>query len=257
MAAQKVRKGKRRWYPIYAPALFDNQLIGETYVWDTESIPQKFVTVNLSTLVNNSKKQNVDVHFKVVALKEGKGICKTIGLEMQLNSVRRLARKGRSKVSDSFLAKTKKGEYIRIKPILMTRTRANNDIQTALRLRMRTLVREVTAKYNFETIVNDCISMRLQKYLKNELTKIFPTRSVDIRFIKYEKLVEGDEESVEETDYLQQHVAPFEQDAVSESMASLREEVEEALAADSDENNSSKKKRVFFDEEDDEEEDEE
>ena len=67
--AQKIRKGKRKWFPIYAPTMFNNQLLGETFVWETETIPEKHLTINLMSLTGNPKKQNYDVFFKVVDVK--------------------------------------------------------------------------------------------------------------------------------------------------------------------------------------------
>lgn len=236
--AQKIRKGKRKWYPIYAPTMFNNQVLGETFVWETETIPNKHLTINLMTLTGNPKKQNYNVFFKVVDIKDGKGVTKTLGLEMQHSSVKRLARRGRSKVADSFLVKTKKDEYVRIKPIIMTRSRADNDVQSALRMKCRPLLRELIKKYNFETVVNDIINMRLQRHIKQQLDEIFPVRSVDIRYLKYEKPPADDEEdAVEETDYVVEDVKPkkVKKEDVVDSIQSLKDEVEEALAADKQE----------------------
>ena len=240
MAQQKIRKGKRKWYPIYAPTMFNNQLLGETFVYETETIPNKHLTINLMTLTGNPKKQNFDVFFKVIDLKEGKGVTKTLGIEMQHSSVRRLARRGRSKVADSFLVRTKKEEYVRIKPIIMTRSRTDNDTQSAIRMKARSLLRELIQKYNFETVVNDIINMRLQRHLKQELSDVFPVRSVDIRYLKYEKPPADDEEDVvEETDYVseQETVKPrrVKQEDVVDSIQSLKAEVEESLAAEKEE----------------------
>ena len=241
MAQQKIRKGKRKWFPIYAPTMFNNQLLGETFVWESETIPDKHVTVNLMTLTGNPKKQNFNVFFKVVSVKEGKGVTKALGMEMQHSSVRRLARRGRSKIADSFLVKTKNEQFIRVKPIIMTRSLTGNDTQTAIRLKARSLMRELIKKYNFETVLNDIINMRLQRHLKQELSEIFPVRSVDVRYIKYEKPPADDEEEdvVEETDYVSED-APrkprkVQQEDVVDSIQSLKEEVEQALASDKEE----------------------
>lgn len=239
MAQQKIRKGKRKWFQIYAPTMFNNQLLGETFVYETETIPEKHVSVNLMTLTGNPKKQNFDVFFKVIDLKEGKGVTKVLGMEMQHSSVRRLARRGRSKVADSFLVKTKKEQFVRIKPIIMTRSRTDNNTQTALRMKARSILRELINKYNFETVINDIINMRLQRYVKDELSSIFPIRSVDVRYIKYEKPPADDEEDeVEETDYVAEQVKKprkVKQEDVVDSIQSLKAEVEKSLAAEKEE----------------------
>lgn len=240
--AQKIRRGKRKWYSIHAPKLFDEQEIGQTYVWETDSIVGKHVKVNLMTLTNNPKKQSMSVYFVVTNVKEGRASTKTLGLEMAQSNTRRLARRGRSKVADSFRARTKKGQIVRVKPIVMTRTLADNEVQRAIRARCRELIKETLGKYSFDTVVSDIAHNRLQRYLKDQLSAVFPVRSADIRFIKYEKADSEEEGEVEETMYDER---PKREKAMpkpsSEGLASLKEEVEEALAAEKEEPETKKK----------------
>lgn len=232
-ANQKIRKGKRKWYPIHAPALFDKQLIGETMVWETEAILGKPAKVNVMTLTGNPKKQNMDVFFEVVDVKEGVGHTKTLGIELQHNAARRLARRGRSKVADSFLAKTKTGDLVRVKPIIMTRSRADNEVQRAIRSKAKTVIRAFTAQYTIETLINEIVNNRMQRFVKDELLDVFPVRSADIRFLKYEGDFSEEEGEVVEVKY-EVRKKNLKKDAV-DAIAALKDEVEAAMAEEDDE----------------------
>ncbi|MFT4250202.1 MAG: hypothetical protein ACMXYD_02465 [Candidatus Woesearchaeota archaeon] len=230
---QKIRKGKRKWYPIHAPELFNKQLIGETMVWETESILHKPVKVNVMTLTGNPKKQSMDAYFLVTQVTEGVAHTKALGVELQHNAARRLARRGRSKVADSFLAKVSNGDLIRIKPIVMTRSLAKNDMQRALRAKTKQIVRAFTSKYTIETLINEVVEGRMQRYLKDQLSSVFPTRSVDIRFLKYAGEYDEAAGAVEEVQY-ELRKKNLKKDSV-DAIAALREEVEQAMLDDDEE----------------------
>lgn len=245
MAQKKVRKGKKKWFPIQAPKIFENQVVGETFIYESEQLPAKHITVNLMALTGNPKKQNMSVHFAVSGVKEGVASTRTLGIEMQQSSMRRLVRRGRSKIADSFLARTKSGQVVRIKPIIVTRTRADGDTQRALRKRSRTLLAEFIGKYPFDTVINEVVHMRLQKFLKDELSAVYPVRSVDIRELRHARVANQEEADIEEAQYAErpkrERVA---KEAPAEGLASLREEVEEALAAEKAEADKPKRKKA-------------
>ncbi len=252
--AKKIHKGKKRWYDIQAPAVFNNQSLGQTYVWEDEALPGRIVSVNLMTLTGNPKKQSMAVHFAITNVAEGVAKTKTIGIEMQPGSLKRLVRRGRSKVADSFESKTKKGQRVRVKLIAMTRTRADDAVQRAVRSKARTLIAESLSKYSFDTIVNDVANMRLQKHLKDQLSAIFPIRSVDVRALRYTQGDSEEEAEVEETQYTERPKREKVVHAPAEGLQSLKDELDEALAAEKDDSPKPKKASTKPEKEEDEEE---
>jgi ribosomal protein S3AE len=202
-------------------------------VWETDAILGKPAKVNVMTLTGNPKKQNMDAYFKVVDVKEGVGHTKILGIELQHNAARRLARRGRSKIADSFLAKTKTGDLIRVKPIIMTRSRTDNETQRALRSKAKQVIRAFTSKYTVETLINEIVNNRMQRFVKDELTDIFPVRSADIRYLKYEGKFKEEAGEVEEVEY-EVRKKNLKKDAV-DAIAALKDEVEAAMLEEDDE----------------------
>lgn len=175
---------KKVWYPIHAPQLFAETLIGETYVVGPEAVEGKYVTANLSTLVRKMRKQNVNVHFRVIQVADGKAKTEIIGYSLINSAVKRMVRRGRDKITDSFLAKTKEGKILRVKPLILTLNKGTKSMQTAVRLETRRFIREELFAKEVPQIFDDVINGNLQKGLKKSILLITPLKSVDFRIVR-------------------------------------------------------------------------
>jgi len=177
---------KKHWVPVLAPSLFKNEELGQSYVLETDSLKGRGISVNLMNLTTDMKKTNVNVSFRIVDIKEGKALTRVTSIEMQSGTVKRLVRRGRSKVDDSFTVKLKGGQVARIKPLLVTKAVVNNTTGALIRHRVREVLAELAAEHTFETLVQDIVSMKLQRHLKTAINAIYPLRSVDIRVFELE-----------------------------------------------------------------------
>ncbi|MGE0793352.1 MAG: hypothetical protein AB7V77_04220 [Candidatus Woesearchaeota archaeon] len=196
-----IKKGKKKWHPIHAPQLFGEALLGETYVYETSDIEGKYITANLSTITKNMRKQNANIQFKVVKVVEGKGVTKVIGYSMITAAVKRLVKRGRDKIADSFLTKSNDKQIIRVKPLSITANHTTNMIKSACRLETRKIVREFAFTKTAEQLIESIVSGKLQKLVKDGIKKIYPIKSVDIRMAKVEentRIVITDKEIVSE-----------------------------------------------------------
>lgn len=177
----KTRLKKKHWVPIYAPKSFSEVFLGETSVMENERVPGKSITANLMVLTDDPRKQSYNVRFDIVGVKEGKAQTQVIGIEMMPSAVKRLIRRNRDKIDDSFIVRIAGGRKIRIKPVLVTKTKASNSAQTRIRLLVREKLTELYRKMRFDDIVLDIIDMKTQRLLRDMCSKIHPVRSADIR----------------------------------------------------------------------------
>ncbi len=177
---------KKHWVPVLAPSIFKNEPLGESYVLETSTLKGRGISVNLMNITGDMKKQNLSVSFRITDVKEGKAHTRVTALEMQPNTVKRLVRRGRSKIEDSFIVKLAHGQVARIKPLLITKNVSSNTGAAALRKRCREVMAELASSHSFETLVADIVAMRLQRHLRQELSVVFPLRSVDIRVFALE-----------------------------------------------------------------------
>lgn len=195
-AALRVRK--KNWYKIIAPRSFRGQTIGETLLDSAEKLVNKTVTANLSSLIGDMKKQGIVIKFKVNLVKPEGAYTEIIGYRILPATLKRFARRSVKAITDSFECLTADNIRIRVKPMILTRGAAKGGVSKILSKTGKiSLVKYIKSK-RYSDLVNDIISTRLQREIKEKLNKIFPTRIFEIKaLIKIEGEVKEDEEKPE------------------------------------------------------------
>ncbi len=181
-----VKVKKKKWYPIYASKNFNEKLLGETYLSDSSKILNKFVGISLSVLTENMRDQNVNLVFKVVSVKDNKGYTELLKYRILPSFIKRFVRRDKSKITDSFTAKDKNKNIIRIKPLIITLNKVTKNKKTEIRKLTKEFLKKELQSMSFEEFVNNLIKYNIQKKLKSILKKISPIRFAEIRFIGFE-----------------------------------------------------------------------
>ena len=201
MASKSIstKRKKKLWYGLYAPETLNNAFLGETTVYSTDEMIGKTISMNLSMITKDMKKQNVIMSFRVKEVKENKGLTELTGYALSLAYIKRLVRRKRDKIDDSFLAKCKEGKSIRIKTVAMTNSKTYESASSAIRLSLRAKIKKALKEMSFEEFVNALVNVRLQKEWKTSLSKIYPLKFLEVRYVALEtpKKVLKD---IEETD---------------------------------------------------------
>ncbi len=165
---------KKKWYPIVSPQEFRNVVIGETMSTDPKLLLGRRVKVNYMFLANDAKRQGANITLKITEIKEDKAITQLVKYEMLGSYMRRLVKKNKDKIADSFVCKTKDGVTVRIKPMFITRNRVKSGVLAQLIKKTRSLVTDEVRKLDFKDLINALTSAKLQKGLKHALVKIYP-----------------------------------------------------------------------------------
>ena len=173
-----IRKG---WYPILAPKLFQNVVLGETLVYEPEQMIGKNLIKNLMSLTNDVKRQNINVNFKVVNVEDGKAFTDVVGYYMVQSSIRRMVRKNIEKIVMSFPCKTSDNKNLQIKPLLITRAATTGSVATKMRRNAQDFLIKYIGAISYDNFVNDLVSHKLQSSLKSVLNKIYPLRVCEIK----------------------------------------------------------------------------
>ena len=232
-----VRVKKKKWFPIHASEHFNNVLLGETYLNEEAELGSKYITANLSTITKSMRKQNINVQFKVDKVEDGKAYTKIIGYSLINAAVKRLVRRGRDKVADSFLAKTKNKEVLRIKPLIITNNKGTKALQSAMRLEARRVIREHVFSKDTKDVFADIVEGKLQKQVKQAVATLAPVRSCEFRMAKLEEnakvvLTEGGVKTEKVTIRKREKGNQLEEPKAEKTQA---EEYEESLAQSSSE----------------------
>ncbi len=172
---------KKHWVPIYAPKAFDSAFLGETLVTEKEQILTKSVTANLMVLADDPRKQAYNLRFDVVSVKDGKAQTQAIGLLMMPAGVKRLIRRNRDKVDDSFLIRIAGGRTLRVKPVLVTKTKASASAQTKMRAAVKAKLQDAWKKMRVDDVIMESIDGKASRLMRDATNRIHPVRSCDIR----------------------------------------------------------------------------
>jgi ribosomal protein S3AE len=178
-AAEKVRK--KKWFPVLAPQLFKEQVMGEIYLYESKAMINRKITVNMMGLTGNPRSQHINILFRIYDVKEGKGLTETLGFEMMPSSVKRIVRRGKTKIDDSLIVVTLDNKKVRIKPLLITNNLVKNPAAASIRTSLRDEIARLVGKLTYEKLVEEILGYKLQKHLGGLAAKITPIRESEIR----------------------------------------------------------------------------
>ena len=190
MAVEKqtsARLKKKEWYLIVAPPVLNEAPLGESLVAEPQSLIGRTIRINLMTITNDIKKQNINVQFKIDAIKERHAHTSIIGYEILPSSIRRLVRRGKSRVDDVVKITTKDGKKMRVKIFILTQSTINAALATSLRAVARQHLSSTISKMSYDMFCSNLIGHKLQNELWDRLKKIYPLRSCEIRKVELEK----------------------------------------------------------------------
>jgi ribosomal protein S3AE len=199
-AAEAKKQKKKKWCPIVAPAMFNNKVIGESLLDDASMLMNRHVTANMMQLNGDMKRQNVSIMFKVVDVQEGKALTEAVKYEISSSSLRRLAKREKDKLSDSFVVKTADEKLVRIKPLMITNNLTKGSVSAALIKDCRAACKELVNKIKFEQLLGDLVMNKFQREVKEILHKTYPLRTFEVRMLSIE--TRKKKESIEEEELL-------------------------------------------------------
>lgn len=183
-AAAAVVVKKKKWVAIRAPKLFNEQLIGESYVGEAQELVGRNVTVSLMVLTGDPQKQTVNVSFKITGVKDNAAFCELIGYQVIPSAAKKLMRRQRSKIDDSFIVETADKKYIRVKPLIVTKGRTTHSTMAAMRKLERAYIAKTISKMDFENFVKEVVQKKLQHGLGQLLRLLYPIGACEIRMLE-------------------------------------------------------------------------
>jgi ribosomal protein S3AE len=179
----KSKVVKKKWYNIVAPKVFNEAQVGEILLAEPEAAKGRGMRVSLMTILGDPSKQNQAVNLKLTTFSDNKYSTEITGYKLLPAAVKRMIRRNRDKVDDSFVLKTKDGKLARIKPVVVTRGKTTNSVLTAMRKYIRAYLAKYVANVTFDELIRDIIGKRMQIDLAKLLKKFHPIGIFDIRMI--------------------------------------------------------------------------
>lgn len=175
---------KKRWFRVLAPEIFEGKVIGEALAATSQDLVGKPMNISLMLITGEPQNQNTHLKLKIIKAHEDNAMTEATGYEISKSTLRKFVRKERDKAEDSFETEIKDGKKIRIKPVMVTKAKVSNSVLTSLRNTSKKAIKEAVEKKDFDTIIKEIVSRKMQKDLEKALRKIYPLAVCEIKSIK-------------------------------------------------------------------------
>ena len=181
-AARRVkdRWKSKQWYTITAPAAFNNHLLGETFADEPQKLIGRTSEVTLQDLTGDMRQMHVKLNFKVSEVQDMQAKTVFTGHNMTSDYVRRLTRRGHTKIPAVFDVKTKDGSRLRVKPFAITDRRAQTGAAQDIRRIMVTHIEKAAKENTVSGFLKLVLMGELSNTIYKDARKVHPLRRVEI-----------------------------------------------------------------------------
>jgi ribosomal protein S3AE len=171
----------KKWFPVKAPSYLESRELGDVRAQRESDIVGRTITLNLSNITDDKRKQDTEVTFTVIGTDDGTGLTETKRVGMTEKAVGRMVRRGRSRVDTSVALESRDGKTVRVKPFIVTSSQVSNSVETALRHKAEELIEDYLADNQAEDYFESLVNNTLQRQIKNDLSTITPLRYFGVR----------------------------------------------------------------------------
>ncbi len=186
MAKQRTGKVKdkwkaKEWYRVMAPEMFNNALIAETMADAPEKLIGRIVETTMRELKGDVSKTHLKLRFQVSDVKGSDAHTKFIGHSLASDYIRRLSRKRRSQIDESYSVITKDGFELTVKALALAEKKIQSSQGTAIRNIMKDTINESAGNKPLGGFINEMISGGLSANIFSKCKPIYPLKKVEIR----------------------------------------------------------------------------
>ncbi len=186
MVKAAVQIKKKRWVPVFASDEFGKAFIGEIFVVEPQDAVGRNLSVSLLSLTGDPSVQSVHVDFRISGVDGSNLTTQVIGYNIITSAVRKMMRRGKNKIEDSFVVITKDSKNVRVKPILVTKGRTKGVVLVNLQKQMRNSVIKMTRELAYSELVNSLVGHKFQRQIQDALRKTYPLSVCEIRWMSLE-----------------------------------------------------------------------
>ena len=182
VAAKKTkdRWKAKQWYKVTAPPAFNNAVLAETLADEPEKLAQRTVEASLQDLTGDMKQMHVKLYFQVKSVSDLNAQTEFVGHHMTSDYIRRLVRRGNSKIPLVLDLQTKDGSRIRVKPFAVTDRRCQTTQAQQIRRIMGEMLTESATKNTLGGFLQDILVGGLNDRIYQACRKIHPLRRIEI-----------------------------------------------------------------------------
>ncbi len=191
----KDKKVHKKWYPVIAPAMFKEQVIGEMPATDISKLLKRNISINLMSATRDFRHQDTTLKFLINSVSGQTAQASLVSYTLSPSSMKRMIRRRTDRIDVRVDVKTKSGLDAVIKVVLVTLNNTVAGVRTKIRNKAITEVKELCKKISFVELVQQLTRNKFQKELKSLVTKVYPVRYIIIK--KYTLVADPKEEPVQ------------------------------------------------------------
>lgn len=171
----------KEWYKVFAPDMFGGQQIAETLSADPSLLQGRIISVALQDITGDFSKMHIKLNLKIDRVAGFDAHTEFVGHDLTSDYIRRLTRRKHSKMDGVFMARTKDGYTVKVKPMAITEKRIQTSQQKAIRHLMSNVVSTAAGKQTLGELVKDVLSGDMAKNIFKECKPVYPIRKIEIR----------------------------------------------------------------------------
>lgn len=171
----------KKWFNIYAPAMFSSTLIGEALAEEPSLLVGRVPEVTMQELSGDFAQMHVKLRFRINEIKGQDAHTQFIGHDLTSDYVRRQTRRKHSKMDVVQDVVTKDGWHIAVKPLAISDLRIKSSQQTAIRNILQGAITDIGGKHTLLEVTKMIVNGEFSKELTDRVKPIYPVKRIEIR----------------------------------------------------------------------------
>jgi len=175
---------KKKWYAVMAPDFLGGKQIADTLALKENVLIGRVIVLPLSEFTGNFRDFKIKVKLRIKDVKGSEARTEYVGQEMLRDQILRTIRRWSSRVDSVDDIKLKDDSRFRIKSLTVTRRRVNSSVKCDIRHAVSAGIKAYMSARATDQMVEDVNSSKMQKIISNNVKKIYPVRTVEVRMIQ-------------------------------------------------------------------------
>jgi len=170
----KIRKGKKRWFPVISPKALGGAEIAQITAYDPSDLLNRNLLIPMKSITGSARDSNINIRLTVVKVQGDTAQTDSIGIFTGDSQISRVGRRKSSKIDLVFYANDKSGNKIKIKFVLFARETLTKNLKNDLRLLAEEQITKSLKKIEYPNLFTSVSIKKLGLDLKNNLKQVYP-----------------------------------------------------------------------------------
>ena len=171
---------RKKWYTVTADSLFDSRELGKTVALDSKLLNGRVIKKTLNEITNNMRDSNYILSFKITKVIAGNANTELILVNTKPVYLKRIARRGTSKIEKVIFATTKDGKNLKLKVVFVSGKKYPTALRKEARNQIKNFYTQEIKNKTLKEAWNDIVYQKFTEKAKKKLVKLGYVRTVVI-----------------------------------------------------------------------------